>query len=62
MLSLFSVVSIAITDQAVAKFFKLSGMGILLGFILLAFRKGLNHHLISSTIYFGLSDMQDKTQ
>lgn len=57
MFSLFPVVDTAITDQAVAKFLKLAGTGIVLGFILLAFRKGLNYNLISSIIYLVPRDM-----
>lgn len=61
MLSLFPVVNTAITNQAVPNFLKLPGIGIMLGFILLAFRKGLNYHLISSIIYLVPSDMPLKS-
>ena len=51
MSSMFPVVDIAITDQAIVKFLKLACIGIMLGFILLAFRKGLNYHLISTVVF-----------
>ena len=59
MLSLFPILSRAITDQIVARFLK--SIGIILAFILLAFRKSLNSYLLSSTIYLELSDMQDRS-
>lgn len=49
-----------IADQVVAKFLKLASMGINLDFMLLAFRKGLTYHLISSTIYLVPRDVQGK--
>lgn len=57
MLSLFPVVSIAITDQVVAKFLKLESICIIL---VLFCWLSLSYHLISSTINFVPSDMQGK--
>lgn len=60
MVFLLPTASTAIADQFVAKFLKLASMGINLDCILLAFRKGLTYHFISSTIYLVPSDMQGK--